>query len=324
MKLTECTILKRGIKMFDRMAFHGESFWGIINGEVKEINWLSKLRLPTDKTVQVGIDQSSSRTGITIKNDEMRFITELPREITMNVRDYREALVMQLDYFLRPLDLSHFIFEKHNRHITPLHSLINEITDEIKKYSKTRKSEGVVVKGISPTVWRSGFLLGDEYEGRFQRAQVKSACRDEVFKRYPEMKAFERYCSDDYDGFESCGIIDGYMYLNYLPNGLRRVNTSMEKKAGRRYSKEILKVNRNKIKEGIDYIMNNYANNPTIVWGNKDILIEESLNRCMDDFKEVILVITEPKEYLKLNFETGTTYSSDSVYLIYSKKLSKY
>lgn len=308
-----------------REEIFADSFPIYVNGKMYKLDWLQKPKLQCLSQVDVGIDQSSTSSGLTIQGDDLTFITELPRG-HMTVYEYKKALGRQLQYLLGGLSVKHFIYEKHGRHITPLHSLINEITDEIKAFTKPLIYNDVIVKGVLPTVWRSGFLKGEEYKGRFRREDVKLACVDEVIKRDPLTAVFKEHSHKkngvpDYDGYESYGIINGYLELNYNSIGQRIVNTTMEKRADRRFNHLIFKTTEMDEARTLKHIQRNYTNLmcPVLI-GNNDLLINEMMNRVQDDYDECIIKINEHPELSRIILELKEEHIPGDRYLIYTKK----
>ena len=309
----------------NRDDIFADSFPVYLNGKMYKLDWLQRPKLQCSSQVDVGMDQSSPSSGITIQGDDLKFITELPRG-HMTVYEYKKALGRQLQYLLEGTSIKHFIYEKHGRHITPLHSLINEITDEIKKFTKPMIHNDVIVKGVLPTVWRSGFLKGDEYKGRFRREDVKLACVEEVIKRDPLTQVFKEHSHKkngvpDYDGYESYGIINGYLDLNYTDTGQRIVNTTMEKRANRRYEYLIFKTTEVNKADTVKYIQKNYSNLtcPVLV-GNNELLINEMMNRVQDDYKECIITLEDHPETSRIILDLEEEHLPGEQYLIYTKK----
>lgn len=304
-------MLTIGEMEISRMEIMAPDFYSYQNGEVFKQVWLKRFELPTDYPVNIGIDQSSTNTGICVEAPDLLYITELPRGY-MRVSDYKKALIEQLARILEGKTINHFIFEKHGNHISPLHSLINDITREIKSYSKGLKKDGVKVVGVLPTVWRSGFLPKEEYGGQYTRDKVKEASYAESIKRNANLARYRKVSGKDLDGYEAYGIIEGYLNLNYDEDGNRLVNTTMEFKNGRKYRYRVKKVNLTNVFSEAESI----SSGGHILLGNKNILIEETLNRVVGEFERATIIFKEHSEFPRLIFELEQVYIPGDCYII--------
>lgn len=300
-----------------RGEIDAENFYAFINDHVEFQEWLKAPLLKSKHKVDVGIDQSSTRTGICIQSPDLLYVTELPRGF-MTVPQYKKALITQLHKILNGLELNHFIFEMHGRHITPLHSMINEITDELKNYTKNFLVNDITVKGILPTVWRKGFLSKEKYSGEFRREQVKEACKREAVERNPLLQQFANFSGKDLDGFEAYGIINGYLKLNYAEDGTRIVNTSMQFKNGRHYDYRIYKCREVDLDEKIKEIQNGY--NIPVLYSNSELLLDNSLNRVVGGYDKAIILYKEHSEICRFIIELQSKHNLGDIYLVSVEK----
>ncbi len=297
-----------------------------LNGKMYKSDWLKPIPLRCKSYVDVGIDQSSTCTGITIQGEDLLFICELPRNKSiMTVNTYKRALIAELHTLLRNLRVDHFIYEKHNRHFSELESVIHEVTKEIKSYCKKYKNleAGINIHGILPGVWRSGFLPKEEYKNRFNRSEVKLACVEQAIKMNPDLEIYKKWAFKDYDGFESYGIINGYLNLNYDKNYNRIVNTSMDKINRLNPTRVITKCSQDNLEETINYIKEAYCKkfDCAILLGNNEILLEESCRRVLSEFNECIIVMpSNHPEIPSFILETRETYYNGDLYLIYTER----
>jgi len=296
-------------------------FYAFINDHVEIVDWLEKDTIQTDKPLNIGIDQSSTCSGLYIQAEDLKYMTELPRGY-MSVSTYKRALIAQLKTLLRGKEISHFIYEQHGAHITPLHSTINEITDVLKSYTKNRMFSNVKVKGILPTVWRKGFLDKTEYKNQFKREFVKNACYQEVVKCEPEMEKFKRFSSEGLDGFEAYGIINGYLNLNYDETGMRVVNTSMLFRNGRRLQYTIYKTTKEVLDRDIENLIKNRGDSNTgILKANRELLLENSINRVVGEYSTAIIIYEKHSEFCRFVFELDEVHNQGDMYLVFVKRL---
>ena len=312
--------------MIARADLYAPDFPVYYNDKMYKLDWFQRPTFNTNKPVDIGIDQSSTSTGLCIQNSDILMIMELPRgDTTLN--EYKQALTQQFDALFSSLVIRHLIYEKHGRHISPLHALINEITYTIKSYTKPLIYDDVYVKGILPPVWRSGFLISDNYKGKFRREEVKIACVNEAIKRNESLKQYVAYANKkdgvpDYDGFESYGIINGFLDLNYTKDGERIVNTSMEFRNGREFNYIIEKTNSLDINETKLRLKQRYGSRDCkYILGNNKLLLDNSMNRVLDDYDDVIMEIPKDHpEIPRLIIETRKEFNPEDRYLIYIRK----
>ena len=309
--------------MLTRDDILAPSFPVYFNKKMYKLDWFQKPNLKTINQIDVGIDQSSSCTGLCLKNIDLTMIMELPRG-DMTMSEYKQALTQQLDILLDGYNVRHFIFEKHGRHISPLHALINEITDEIKKYTKPLVYDDVYIKGVLPSVWRSGFLDKEVYAGQFKREQVKWACVQEAIRQEPELEQYIKYAHKkdgvpDYDGFEAFGIISGFLKLNYAEDGTRIINSSMEFRNGRKFDYTIFPTTEYELYDELREIKSRYASRSCVtLLSNNKLLLDNSLNRVLDDYKDAVIIVDKNSpEIPRLIIETNKEFNPEDRYLIY-------
>lgn len=301
--------------------FSDTQFDYYLNGNVGTISWIQSPNLKSNYEVNVGVDQSSSSTGICIQSPDLLFLTELPREKEyMSINEYKCALKKELDCLLRTLNLKHFIYEKH-KHITPLDSVINEITEVLKSYTKTINKDSVKIVSIAPPVWRKGFFSSSDYSGEYTRQAIKSACVSQVLAEQPMTEKFLNSSHKDFDAYEAYGIINGYLRMNYAEDGTRIVNTSMNFRNGRKYNYLLFKCQEDELDTRIKYIRETYCRKPTdIILSNKELLLENSLNRIIGEYDEAILVIKEHSEFPAYIIELEQHYDDGDIFIVYVRR----
>lgn len=292
-----------------------------LNGEIFEIEWLRNPGLKSKYRVDIGIDQSSSSTGICVQAPDLLFLTELPRDKEyMSVNEYKRALKKELSCLFRSLDIRHFIYEKH-KHITPVESVINEITDTLKSYTRSLAKDSVKIVGVAPPVWRKGFFMNQDYDGEYTRTAIKTACVNQAIKENPQTEKFLNFSHKDFDAYEAYGIINGYMRMNYAEDGTRIVNTTMSFKNGRNYEYFLFKCPLENLDGQIMYIKGTFGSPTTpIILANKELLLDNSLNRIMGEYTEAILVIKEHSEFPAYIIEMEEQYEPGDIFLTYVRR----
>lgn len=164
-----------------------------------------KLNLDKDKVYDVGIDQSTTCTGMAFCSLDKSHIIVL--ELLNFDRD--AYYVPQLCKFIRDtlsnIKVRYLIMEEPLGYNTGKR---NSVLSNLKKTLVPVISELNVKRfdTILPASWRHG-LMPKVVEG--DRRKKDTVVR-EVLKLYPALESFKPYSNGDYDGIEALGIIMGY------------------------------------------------------------------------------------------------------------------
>lgn len=300
----------------------GKDLFYFYNGNIYKSGWLKKLPIIFSDNVVVGIDQSSTSTGICITDSVGNlFVTEFVRD-GVTVSRYNNALVDGLYKLLVDLDVKYFVYEEHNAHIAPLESVINSVTDSLKKFSVKFNRRDIEVHGAPPTVWRSGFLPREEYEGQYGRNKVKRACVSEAVKRVPELEKFIKYSQKDFDGFEAYGICQGFLSLNFSEDGTRIVNRFLKQHHAREVKYRIIKIKSCNLSDEINRVQTKIAKGKCpVVLSNPIMQLDEAVNRISGIYKECVMVYKPSLEYCRLILETMELLENDEMYIVYIRRV---
>lgn len=282
------------------------------NGIVKTKSWFEDFGI-SSKEISIGIDQSSTCTGLYLEGDNDKLMIEYPRDF-IDLEVYKKAVTNEIDNLIFNSSVKHFIYEIHN-HISTRESPLYEMTQELKKYAKQETFYNTIIKGVLPSVWRKGFLNKSEYSGEYTRDKVKDASFRQTIKEEPMLMKFFGFSHKDLDGYEAYGILKGYLNLNYTKEGLRRVNTTMNTLKSRNFSYEIFVGDEFNISKKIKEF-----NIPLLI-GNNEINLKESCNRALDEYEDCLILINgDHPEVPRYILETGVPYEDGLIYLIHTKK----
>jgi len=282
------------------------------NGEVYKRPWFKDWNLKSKK-ISLGIDQSSTCTGLYLEGESDKILIEFPRNLT-DVQTYKKALINELDSLIFNSEVEHFIYEIHN-HISTKDSPLYKITEELREYSKAGTFNNSKVKGVLPSVWRKGFLNKEEYKGEYTRDKVKEACLRQTLKENPNFEKYIKYSHKDLDSYEAYGILKGYMTLNYNIEGVRLVNTTMSVLNSRNFKYTIKAVKYENLSKELSQF------NIPILLSNNEINLKESCNRVLDEYTEcLILFDNSHPEVPRYILETGTYCDEDLIYIVHTKK----
>lgn len=81
---------------------------------------------------------------------------------------------------------------------------------------------------VFPQTWKSQVM--DKSKGK-NRSNIKSEVASDLVDKYPELKYYyDFYHTDDYDSFDSLGILDGYISYAFTSDGYPQIHGSKEKR----------------------------------------------------------------------------------------------
>ena len=183
-------------------------------------DFLSNVHLEDGVLYDVALDQSNTCTGMTIRPVKENKV--LICEIINNGIDfshYRQGLITILRKLLVGHRVRYFIMEeplgyitgRRNKELTRLKHALTDFVNE---------TDGLDIKKfdtIAPQSWRAGLIKKDNPHPK----NSKLACVHEVTVAYPETKSlysYEKPAGADYDGFESFGILLGYISRHAITN----------------------------------------------------------------------------------------------------------
>lgn len=184
--------------------------------------FLNSFSLEKNDCYDVGIDQSTSCTGIGIKSLDGKTVIVL--EVVNNGLHSSRFTPALINFILRLLggfEIRYLVIEQPLPYVSGqrnsvLTNLKNMLTSAILTDEKMNVKH---FDSILPQSWRKGLIQKDNpFDKRSKRATVH-----EIIKKYPNMKAFKSITynptdSSGFDGFESLGIIEGYINRHAITN----------------------------------------------------------------------------------------------------------
>lgn len=192
---------------------------------------LFSLKLSSKYTYDIGIDQSSSCTGIAIRSTDkdIKVLIDVRRDCGDKPTFYRE-----LKGILRGCIAGHKIRE---------FTCEDPVPTKGKKYSSTvllelrgRVSEWVEsipelenahADSLYPQTWKS--FIVDKSKGK-NRSNNKFCIADDICDKVPEFRKYMNvYAPSTYDAFDAYGILDGYGMYAYTEDNLPLICGKIEK-----------------------------------------------------------------------------------------------
>lgn len=178
-----------------------------------------QLALPKAYKYIVGIDQSTTCTGIYIQdvNDTINFICDFQRVEDVGI--FTEKLLVFLKKLLRDREVVQFVYEA-----LPTGAKPNLVLEKLhKQISGWRTSDPIfsnlnpmTFDDIPPGMWKSHVYLGPTSEVA-NAFNTKSQIAAHICEQKPNLLPFlGEIKSKDYDAFDACGIVMGYLREHFL------------------------------------------------------------------------------------------------------------
>lgn len=186
------------------------------NGKVYHQNFLGGIRVASDVPVRIGVDQSSSQTGLAVKKSTGEFLCliDFVNSSHINYQLYKSMLGLKIEQLFGDVEVEMCVVEQMWGGNDKSYKMLSNLADYIKgfKYIIPSWSKAEVAE-ILPNVWRSAYLKSPEYKGMFTKDKVKRAAMKEGIKRYPQLDHYGYYHAEGShinDSFDALGILEGY------------------------------------------------------------------------------------------------------------------
>lgn len=214
--------------------------YGVVS--VPSVNYYSEIRcvpeyqfsltLNKDCVYDIGIDQSSSCTGIAIISTDkrIRIIMDCMRDTGDREEFYRQ-LYRILKNLVHGQKIRHVVCETpppvQGKQYTSriLLELLGRLSAWIEEIPELRNAE---FGKIFPQSWKP--FVVDTSKGK-GRDKIKACIAEDICDILPEFDTYrERHVSRDYDAFDACGILLGYLAYSYDASGYRMISGVQEKR----------------------------------------------------------------------------------------------
>ena len=191
------------------------------------------LKLQTNNVYRIGIDQSSSCTGIAIQDvsKDTTILIDFKRD-----SNDKEGFYRDLKYFIKKIihgiSIQYFVYEKPiytpNQRYTS--RMLIELSGRVQEWvTEFEELQGAtVVDSVFPQSWQS--LVVDSSKGK-NRMRKKECIADDLCDLYPEFRGYlDQHYSKDLDAFDALGILTGYEKYAYTPDGIPMICGTIEKR----------------------------------------------------------------------------------------------
>lgn len=191
-----------------------------------------KIKLPTKLQYEIGIDQSTSCTGIYIQDTknivnillELEFANKDKKDYFADIFNLISRLVKGQTVNLIvcekpvPKDVGSYTF----RVLTELFGKLEVFLEFNPDLAKTE------LQSIYPQAWKSRIIDKSKGTGRIN---TKLCCAEDICDKKPLLKNYlYNSPAKDLDGFDACGILIGYKKCAYTDNGTPKIYGVVEKR----------------------------------------------------------------------------------------------
>jgi hypothetical protein len=181
----------------------------------------------------LGIDQSTSCTGLTFKAANNKFVVliDVIRDKYMQKDDYFKDLRKVIMNTARDQQFDLVVNEKPvpKKCFAHARDTLLELLGRLNVWIEdTPEFENAQHGAVFPQTWKSQVM--DKSKGK-NRSNIKSEVASDLVDKYPELKYYyDFYHTDDYDSFDSLGILDGYISYAFTSDGYPQIHGSKEKR----------------------------------------------------------------------------------------------
>ena len=173
------------------------------------------LRLDAEDSWQVSLDQSTSNSGIFIKNytNTKAYMMEFDRERGVDADEYIFELELLLHRVCEGAHLTHLVYERpistqsfrSDQVLFQLEGMLRQLNRRYDEFKTAR------LDCIENSSWRSVVIMQDKFPNVGRKKQ--SECSIEAL--YPWSKHYGGSIGSDYDIYEAMGVMFGWFFNSY-------------------------------------------------------------------------------------------------------------
>lgn len=191
-----------------------------------------ELILGSDRTWIIGIDQSTSCTGLCLRdfNNEFLILLDVKNSNPVDKVTYFRDLKCLLRRLTENKHISYLIYEKP----APKDMYSSRVLQELKGKLEDWITDmpwlaDTVVEGLFPQTWKK--YVVDKRKGK-NRSKSKINIAEDLCDMFPGISAYlSRYAfGNSYDSFDACGIVTGYLAYAFTSEGYPKIHGTIEKR----------------------------------------------------------------------------------------------
>lgn len=259
---------------------------------------LSSFSSLKDKTLVMGIDQSTSCTGICIGEATVKgFKPILLIDVINNYCFSREIYLNMFEEWLynnmQIINPRYVVYEEVGANASQTYArrcLLRMVQVIMKVCNRTNIED----MAIGVNVWRKYLLKDDRYDGRRkERSKVKAASQEEVTRRHPELEEYFNRCHrnlqvtlDSVDSVDAYGIANGFCEEYFFKGDVTKpqVNHIWKPYPEKYYDVEYL----SRKEMEFNLINKNVAN---MFYMNDSFPLEDNYLRCINYTEKPVLLV---------------------------------
>lgn len=187
---------------------------------------------PRDRNYSMGIDQSTTCTGIYIEDDldDFSAILEIPRDKNITKTQYFSELTRFLNYLFKDRKLTTVVYERPvpNMKQSVAYRTLTELAGKLEQWLYDNPAMcNVKVMSLYPQSWKSKVMDKSKGTGRTSN---KRAIAEDICDAKPHLREFFKLSqAKDLDAYDACGILMGYKKLCFV-DGWPRIFGYLEKR----------------------------------------------------------------------------------------------
>lgn len=256
------------------------------------------IQLDKEATYQIGIDQSTSNTGIVIKdykNTEFYMIEKLRASGTTSA-DYMFELEMFLHKLLNGCTVSHVIYEQpietqNYRSARVLFQLEGVLIQLGRRY---KEFNSALIEPIPNASWRSVIVSGDNLS-----QDRKQASRLAIQSAYKWSYLYGESLYKDQDVYEAFGILMGWFIKSFDPLGRPYVRGIVPQKTVGGY------VIPNVASQDVVESLTSYGIKSILRVANPELSVAKNLSALVDNYTAVCVEFTDSYSMLSICIEAN-------------------
>lgn len=192
-----------------------------------------RLSLTRDTSWKIGIDQSTSCTGIALKSTDNKFVIllDVHNDYRIDKQGYYRGLKYLLRRIVRDRDFRFIVNEKPipSKNKRYARDVLMEFLGHLNEWiDDTPELRGIRHEALYPQTWKS--IVVDKSKGK-HRSNIKYEVASDVVDLYPGLRGyFDTYPFSDYDSFDALGILDGFEKYAFDKSGNEMIHGSIEKR----------------------------------------------------------------------------------------------
>lgn len=187
------------------------------------------LKLKDDREWDVGIDQSTSCTGICLQDTKKEFqvLLDVKRDKALSKNEYYNDLFYLLKRLFAEKNIRYLVYERPAPKDMYASRVLQELKGHLDEWIRTiPELEFATVESVFPQTWKK--YIVDKSKGK-GRGKIKSAIAEDLCDRFIMLSEYKmKYLFTDYDSFDACGILNGFLEYAYC-DGMPCIHGTIEK-----------------------------------------------------------------------------------------------